>query len=87
MQMYLRECKKLQVIPVGAYLRQPTQNALIIRHYNMGPNGARALAAPLLVHNTFSYFMYIYSAIGGAPVAQWVKRWPTDPADRDQSSL
>ena len=25
--------------------------------------------------------------IGGAPVAQWVKRWPTDLADRVQSSL
>ena len=23
----------------------------------------------------------------GAPVAQWVKRWPTDLADRDRSSL
>lgn len=55
MQMYLRECKKLQVIPVGAYLRQPTQNALIIRHYNMGPNGARALAAPLLLDQVLSF--------------------------------
>ena len=25
--------------------------------------------------------------IGGAPVAQWVKRWPTDLADRVRSSL
>ena len=23
----------------------------------------------------------------GAPVAQWVKRWPTDPADRVRSQL
>ena len=48
-QMYLRECKKLKAIPVGTYVRHPTQNALVIRHYNMGANGARALAAPLLV--------------------------------------
>ena len=25
--------------------------------------------------------------VGGAPVTQWVKRWPTDLADRVQSSL
>lgn len=61
-QMYLRECRKLQVIPVGAYIRQPTQNALVIRHYNMGPNGARALAAPLMV---CLYFCILSKALTG----------------------
>ena len=28
-----------------------------------------------------------YSVCRGAPVAQWVKRWPTDLADRVQSPL
>ena len=25
--------------------------------------------------------------VGGAPVTQWVKRWPTDLADRVRSSI
>ena len=29
----------------------------------------------------------LFSAALGAPVAQWVKRWPTDLADRVRSSL
>ena len=28
-----------------------------------------------------------FGPIGGAPVAQWVKRWPTNLADRVGSSL
>ena len=27
------------------------------------------------------------ASLAGAPVAQWVKRWPTDLADRVRSSL
>ena len=30
---------------------------------------------------------YMVSFRNGAPVAQWVKRWPTDLADQVQSSL
>ena len=34
-------------------------------------------------------FILVYVAVFGlgAPVAQWVKRWPTDLADRVRSSL
>ena len=34
---------------------------------------------PLLIWSTANTY--------GAPVAQWVKRWPTDLADRVRSSL
>ena len=31
--------------------------------------------------------LYYFSSVGGAPVAQWVKSWPIDLADRVRSSL
>ena len=34
-----------------------------------------------------SYLIVFKSYEDGAPVAQWVKRWPTDLADRVRSSL
>ena len=36
--------------------------------------------------NRLLNYMYVLTKIG-APVAQWVKRWPTDLADRDRSSF
>ena len=33
-----------------------------------------------------SYLPYFFQAVG-APVAQWVERWPTDPAVRVRSQL
>ena len=48
------------------------------------------------VHHTLRYFVCLinsptvfngsFSNLVGAPVAQWVKRWPTDLADRVRSS-
>ena len=35
----------------------------------------------------FSKIQHFDSLNKGAPVAQWVKRWPTDLADRVRSSL
>ena len=35
----------------------------------------------------FTNLMIFRSSYMGAPVAQWVKRWPTDLADRVRSSL
>ena len=37
----------------------------------------------------YIFLMHVQATpqIGGAPVAQWVKRWPTDLADRVRSSL
>ena len=32
-------------------------------------------------------FLNIFTENGGAPVAQWVKRWPTDLGDRGRSPL
>ncbi|XP_052769382.1 leucine-rich repeat-containing protein 74B-like isoform X2 [Mya arenaria] len=55
MKLYLKECERLQVIPVSAYVRKPTSTALCLQHYNMGPNGARALSAALLLDTTISF--------------------------------
>ncbi|KAI8788803.1 leucine-rich repeat-containing protein 74A, partial [Biomphalaria glabrata] len=46
--LYQRECTKLGITPVGSFLRSPTRTELRIRHYSLGPEGARALAVPLM---------------------------------------
>lgn len=47
-EIYRRECKKLHVIPISSYLRNPITNALVVPHCGLGPMGALALAAPLM---------------------------------------
>ena len=58
--------------------------------YNLGPGnmllslGLHILAGEAFFHNHF-YFPSQWWV--GAPVAQWVKRWPTDLVDRVRSPL
>ncbi|XP_052269992.1 NLR family CARD domain-containing protein 3-like isoform X3 [Dreissena polymorpha] len=54
-KLYLRECERLRVIPVSAFLRAPNSRVLKLKHYNMGPNGARALAAALMIDTVVSF--------------------------------
>lgn len=49
--LYERECKRLGVCPVGAFLRAPGKASVELRNYSVGPKGAAALAVPLLVSN------------------------------------
>ena len=37
--------------------------------------------------NTLNFKKIVAFTVTGAPVAQWVKRWPTDLADQVQASL
>ena len=48
-ELYRRECRKLNVTPVGAFIRSPSSPVLNIRHYSLGPGGALALSVPLTV--------------------------------------
>lgn len=61
LKLYQRECEKLQVIPISAYLRQTDNKSLHIKHYNIGPNGAKALAAAILVCVPFCFCCYLIS--------------------------
>lgn len=49
LELYRRECRNLDITPVGAYLRSPSSPILAIKHYSLGPRGAKALSVPLLV--------------------------------------
>ncbi|GFO34720.1 leucine-rich repeat-containing protein 74a-like [Plakobranchus ocellatus] len=53
-RMYTRECTRLGVTPVGAFLRSPTSTALQIPNYSLGPAGARALSVPLMLDSTLT---------------------------------
>lgn len=51
-EIYKRECRRLNVIPLSSYLRNPVRNTLAVPHCGLGPRGAMALAAPLMLdHN------------------------------------
>ncbi|ESO83542.1 hypothetical protein LOTGIDRAFT_169235 [Lottia gigantea] len=52
MKLYKRECGKLGVIPIGAFMRNPCSSELIVKHYSMGPNGAKALSIPLMLDSS-----------------------------------
>ena len=41
----------------------------------------------LCVVYLFIHYFLFFSLISRSPVAHWVKRWPTDLADRDRSPL
>ena len=42
----------------------------------------------IIIFFLYALFIIIFPLlVRGAPVAQWVKRWPTDPADRVRSPL
>ncbi|XP_060081615.1 leucine-rich repeat-containing protein 74B-like [Ylistrum balloti] len=62
-EIYKRECAKCHVVPVGAYLRTPSSGSLVIRHYNLGPNGAKALSAPLMLDDTVTHVDIVGNAI------------------------
>ncbi|GFS26795.1 leucine-rich repeat-containing protein 74B-like [Elysia marginata] len=53
-RLYTRECTKLGVTPVGAFLRAPSRTALCLPHYSLGPMGARALSVPLMLDSTLT---------------------------------
>ena len=44
---------------------------------------------PTAIGNLYTFMLKFLNAFtkAGAPVAQWVKRWPTDLADRVRSSF
>lgn len=48
-EIYKRECRRLNVIPLRSYLRNPIRNTLAVPYCGLGPRGAMALAAPLMV--------------------------------------
>lgn len=48
-EIYKRECRRLNVIPLRSYLRNPIKNTLAVPYCGLGPRGAMALAAPLMV--------------------------------------
>ncbi|XP_069116475.1 leucine-rich repeat-containing protein 74B-like isoform X2 [Argopecten irradians] len=62
-EIYKRECARCNVVPVGAYLRAPSNGSLVIRHYNLGPNGAKALSAPLMLDDTVTHVDIVGNAI------------------------
>ncbi|XP_033734774.1 leucine-rich repeat-containing protein 74A-like isoform X2 [Pecten maximus] len=63
-EIYKRECARCHVVPVSAYLRAPSSGSLVIRHYNLGPNGAKALSAPLMLDDTVTHVDIVGNAIG-----------------------
>lgn len=48
-ELYQRECRRLKVTPIGAFVRNPTKTQLDLKYYSMGPDGAKALSVPLMV--------------------------------------
>ncbi|OWF36222.1 hypothetical protein KP79_PYT10129 [Mizuhopecten yessoensis] len=62
-EIYKRECARCHVVPVSAYLRAPSSSSLVIRHYNLGPNGAKALSAPLMLDDTVTHVDIVGNAI------------------------
>ncbi|KAK7504307.1 hypothetical protein BaRGS_00004611 [Batillaria attramentaria] len=63
-ELYRRECRHLDVTPVGAYLRSPSSPELSIRHYLLGPRGAKALAVPLLLDSCITTLNLERNALG-----------------------
>ncbi|KAK3764049.1 hypothetical protein RRG08_046518 [Elysia crispata] len=53
-RLYTKECSKLGVTPVGAFLREPSRTDLRLPHYSLGPVGARALSVPLMLDSTLT---------------------------------
>lgn len=58
-EIYKRECRRLNVIPLSSYLRNPIRNSLAVPYCGLGPRGAMALAAPLMVFFIKSYVVNI----------------------------
>ncbi|RUS79380.1 hypothetical protein EGW08_012871 [Elysia chlorotica] len=53
-RLYTKECSRLGVTPVGAFLREPSKPALRLPHYSLGPAGAKALSVPLMLDSTLT---------------------------------
>ncbi|KAK7105029.1 leucine-rich repeat-containing protein 74B-like isoform X1 [Littorina saxatilis] len=62
--LYQRKCAKLNVCPVGAYVRNPTSPVLNIGNYCLGPTGALALSVPLTLDMTVTTLNLQGNAIG-----------------------
>lgn len=54
-EIYKRECRRLNVIPLSSYLRNPIRNSLAVPYCGLGPRGAMALAAPLMLDHNLVY--------------------------------
>ncbi|XP_062610814.1 leucine-rich repeat-containing protein 74B-like [Saccostrea cucullata] len=63
-EIYRRECRKLNVIPLSSYLRNPIRNVLVVPHSGLGPRGAMALAAPLMLDHNIVYLDIAGNSIG-----------------------
>ena len=48
-KLYERKCRQVGVVPINLFIRHMENTELSLRGRQCGPNGARALAAPLMV--------------------------------------
>lgn len=46
---YIAECNKLGVIPASYFARHVHDKAFVMKHYQLGPRGAKAIAKPFEV--------------------------------------
>ncbi|XP_038075125.1 leucine-rich repeat-containing protein 74A-like isoform X2 [Patiria miniata] len=49
---YIQACKDLGVVPVSHFLRHITTNKISMKHHGLGPQGAKAIAIPLVTNTT-----------------------------------
>ena len=70
-------------------LQQQMQQFLLTLLHSEWPKlyGVLAILTEIGLKSNHDTFELISCSLLGAPVAQWVKRWPTDLADRVRSSL
>ena len=52
---YIAECKKLGVVPASYFSRHIHGKAFVMKHYQLGPLGAKAIAKPFEVSWWSSY--------------------------------
>ncbi|XP_071785954.1 uncharacterized protein [Asterias amurensis] len=49
---YIQACKEIGVVPVSHFLRHITTNRIVMKHHGLGPQGAKAIAIPLVTNTT-----------------------------------
>ncbi|KAK3093186.1 hypothetical protein FSP39_012377, partial [Pinctada imbricata] len=65
-EIYRRESSRLSVVPVSSYLKKPTRNSLAIRNSAIGPRGAMALSAPLMLDCNMTHLDLAGNSIGAS---------------------
>lgn len=53
--VYKRACQRLKLIPASYYIRHALDDTLIMKHYGLGCQGARALAIALVSNSSVSH--------------------------------